>query len=394
MIPLASGKQKWALRSSRLFDGSRLHTGSPTVLVVGGRIAAVDLTGGHISADVELVDAGDCTVLPGLVDAHNHLSFEPTTELIEYMRHTDDAAMLDRMRLRARQLLHAGVTTVRDLGDRGYLAVRLAREGGPGPTILAAGPPLTRTNGHCWFLGGLADTSDEIVELIARHAGQGVDLIKIMATGGLITPGWGPAESQYTLDDLTTAVRAAHDHGLPITAHAHGRQGISDALAAGMDGLEHVSFFTDTGSEADWDLVRALADAQIPVGVTDGFHPDGPPFPAAARQRLEQRRQILSRMRAEGVRMICSSDAGISPRRPHDLLPHSIIQFTDLGFTNLEAVAAATSLAADSCRLGGRKGRVAPGHDADLLIVPGDIRDSLTGLLAPRAVIHNGEEAA
>src|SRR5262252_3681895 len=184
---------RWGLRAGRLFDGDAFHAGAPLVVVRGGRISGVDLAGSGVSAGLPIVDLGDVTLLPGLIDAHVHLAFDPVGDVVTQMQADPDEVLLQRMHRHAQAALRAGITTVRDLGDRSYLASvlrgRYRDDPQAGPEILMAGPPITRSGGHCWFLGGEADTPEELAAAVAERAARGVDVIKVMATGGIITPG-------------------------------------------------------------------------------------------------------------------------------------------------------------------------------------------------------------
>ncbi|WKX73651.1 amidohydrolase family protein [Streptomyces sp. XD-27] len=398
---LASGEQQhvqrrriWAVRAARLFDGYALRPGRPLVLIDGSRIAGVDMTGAPPSADLRVLDLGDATLLPGLIDSHVHLAFDPEDKSKPAMADEDAHTTLARMRVHAGQQLRAGVTTVRDLGDRDFLAVSLrdhyAAGAEAGPEILAAGPPITRTRGHCWFLGGEADGIAAVEAAVKERIARGADVVKIMATGGVITPGWGPHQSQYTRDELAAVTRAAHTSGRPVTAHAHGRQGMADAAAAGVDGIEHASFFTEDGVDPDWRTVAAVVEAGTFVGATEAWLPTGSMVAPHMAKRVEQRSANFARMHREGARLVCCSDAGAGPRKPHGVLPHGIIRLGSLGLTNTEALASATTLAAQACRLADRKGRIAVGYDADLIAVPGNPLHRLETLLDIRAVIRAG----
>ena len=180
----------------------------------------------------------------------------------------------------------------------------------------------------------------------------------------------------------------------PITAHAHGPAGIADAVAAGVDGVEHCTFVTAGGVELDERTVDRMAVAGTAVGATEAWLPDGPPLPAVAAGRLEQCWANFARMHRAGVWVVCCSDAGIGHRKPHDVLPHGVILFASLGFSTVDALVSATSLAADACGLGHRKGRLATGYDADLLAVGGDLAADMTSLLDPRAVFRAGRPVA
>jgi imidazolonepropionase-like amidohydrolase len=380
---------RWGLRARRLFDGEAFHVGAPLVIVCEGRISGVDLTGNDVSADLPIVDLGDVTLLPGLIDAHVHLAFDPVGDVVRQMQADRDEVLLARMHRHAQAALRAGITTVRDLGDRSYLASvlreRYLAEAQAGPEILVAGPPITRSGGHCWFLGGQADTPEELAAAVAERAARGVDVIKVMATGGVITPGCQPYQSQYGPAELQLIADAAHRAGIPVTAHAHANPGIADAVAAGVDGIEHCFFRTEQGVSLDLQTVATLAETGVYVSTTTARPPGELPA------HLIPTRENFARMHRAGVRLVCSSDAGVNPQKPHDCLPHGVIYFgARLGFTSAQALASVTSLAAQACAVGDRKGRIAPGYDADLLAVAGNPAADLPAILHPTAIYRAG----
>ncbi|MET8678321.1 amidohydrolase family protein [Streptomyces sp. NPDC004647] len=383
-----------AIRATRLFDGNSAHTGPVMVLVDDGRITAVDFTGADPPEGVALTDLGDATLLPGLVDAHSHLVFDPDGAAEQQMLHDDDATVLARMRRHAARALRAGITTMRDLGDRGYLALRLREEyadGTTGPQIVAAGPPITRRRGHCWYLGGESDGRDEAVAAVASRARHGTDLVKIMATGGMSTTGSDPGGSQYDLAELRAVTEAAHQLGLPVSAHAHAAAGIADAVTAGVDGIEHCTFMTPTGVRLDPRTVDAIAAAGTFIGCTVVKPRDG--MPGEVLRTIEPYWENHAHMQRRGVRVICCTDAGINPHKPHDVLPSDLVYFAAQVATNTEALTSVTSLAAEACGLRHRKGRIAPGYDADLLAVTGNPLHDIGAVRQVRAVYRAGRPA-
>jgi len=376
-----------ALRAARLFDGVTTHT-DPLVLVEDGRISEVRT--GPPPADAELLDLGDATLLPGLIDTHVHLAFDAGLDPVAALATRDDDAVLEAMAEAAAAQLRAGVTTVRDLGDRDYLALRLRETRSGLPTIVAAGPPITSPGGHCHYLGGVAERG--VRDAVREHAERGVDVIKVMASGGFLTSGTAVDGRQFTPDDLLALVDEAHRHGLPVTAHAHALEAIVDGVAAGVDGLEHCSFVDGDRVGAPDDLVATIVRRRIAVGATVGIAPTSLPTapPPELLKILPDLMANLARLIREGAVVVAGTDAGIAPIKPHGVLPHGLMHLAQLGMSPAEAITAGTSTAAQVCGLGDRKGRVRPGYDADLLAVDGDPLTDLAALLRPVAVLVAG----
>ncbi|GAA3366604.1 amidohydrolase family protein [Saccharopolyspora gregorii] len=185
-----------------------------------------------------------------------HLVFDDTAPdpaaLVERVRTTSDERLHEQAAGRALRALRSGTTTLRDCGDRDGITARLRDEirtgATTGPRLITTGPPLTVPDGHCWFLGGSAGTDEELRERVRRNAELGVDMIKVMASGGQITPGSPPSwQSQFDRDRLRLVVAEAERHGLPVAAHAHGTTAIRDAVAAGVRTVEHCSWTTGPG---------------------------------------------------------------------------------------------------------------------------------------------------
>jgi imidazolonepropionase-like amidohydrolase len=363
------------LRAGQVFDGERSR-GEAGVLIQDGKITDLDTTRSRPPEGAEVVDFGsDACLLPGLIDAHVHLAFDASADVVTSLAARDDSALSDRIEAAAIRALRAGVTTVRDLGDRNYLSLKLSQRSPSAtlPHIVAAGPPITTNGGHCCFLGGEAEGEAALRAAVLERAERGCDVVKVMVSGGNLTAGSRPHESQYDLAALRAVVDEAHRAGLPAAAHVHGAQAVADAVEAGFDTLEHVTFFTADGVDADPALLDRIAASGVVVSVTVGSIPDGSaPHPAIA-QRMAAIVANHSRMFRAGATMVPGTDAGVLPGKPHDVLPYALRPLVErIGMTPLQALRAATSTAASAIGLEATKGRIAAGADADVLVIRGN----------------------
>ncbi|MEU8250730.1 amidohydrolase family protein [Nonomuraea sp. NPDC048916] len=398
------------IRARRLFDGRDMHqdrvvivedgritavtgdtpvTASAGAAVDGGRPGTVDFGGGP-GGPSETVDLGDATLLPGLIDCHVHLAFDAGPDVVAGL---EAPGLIDRMRDAARRQLAAGVTTVRDLGDRDFMSLRL-RLGVAGPEILASGPPITTTKGHCWFLGGEADGEAAVREAVRERARRGAHVVKMMVTGGEMTPGTRSHRRQYGAAELKAAADEAHAHGLPITGHSHCAEGTAYALEAGFDSVEHCSFFTEDFVEVDYGLLARLAASRLVVSITAGLAPVSAPLPPRMALLMPALRESLRAMSAARVSFVIGTDAGIGPVKPHGVLPYGAQMLVEHDFEPLDVLRSITSGAARHCRVADRKGRIAPGFDADLVAVDGDPLADITALQHPLAVFRQGHRVS
>jgi imidazolonepropionase-like amidohydrolase len=385
--------QLTVLRGAWLFDGTGPALIPDPVVVIEGSVIR-DVCSGRIPESLDggtVIDLPGATLLPGLVDTHVHLAFDASADPVGNLAHRGHDEVVAAMADAGRAALRGGVTTIRDLGDYRYLSLGL-RGRADLPTVVAAGPPITTSGGHCHYLGGaVAPTCEGVRAAVREHASRGVDVVKIMASGGNLTPGSRQDLAQFPPEVLRAAVDEAHRLGLPVTAHAHAVAAIADAIAAGVDGLEHVSFWTEEGVDAPADLIRLIAARQIAVGATLGMVPvPGMAPPPAVAMRMPAMIANLRRLYESGAVMVAGTDAGIAPIKPHDVVRHAPPMLRQLGFSPAEALRAITSVAADVCGLGRRKGRIAPGFDADILAVDGDPVADPEALHRIRAVYARG----
>ncbi len=395
----------FAVRALHAFDGSRFLEGGATVLVDEGRIVGVEPADFPVPDGCE-VASYDGTLMPGLVDAHVHLVADASPGSLERVGSVPPEEVDGQIaRSLAVQAAH-GVTTVMDLGDLDYRTLAFRDRATPGePRIVAAGPPITTPGGHCHFLGSTAATHDELRAAVAHHQERGVDVIKVMASGGFLTAGTDMFGAQYPAEDLRVIVDAAHELGLRVLAHAHSVAGIEAALAGGVDGIEHFSGIAPGGPGLTDDLLDRVAAAGVVVDPTMGFDATlmarmPPPPPQVAETMaalgmdmpamLAQRYVDVGRMRERGVRVVPGVDSGAMPLKAHG---NAWIAVTDLvtgGWPVGEALAAGTSGAADACGVGDVTGRLAVGYDADLLVADGDLAADPSGLGRRQAVLVRG----
>jgi imidazolonepropionase-like amidohydrolase len=384
-----------AIRAGNIFDGERAW-GPGLVLMQAGLITGIETKpGAPVPADSLVHDFGDgVTVMPGFIDCHVHLSLDASPQAMANVAIADDDALLRGMQVASMRALHAGITTVRDLGDRRFLSLRLrdylTQNNIAAPRIIAAGPPLTTHGGHLAMMGGEAEGVDELKAAVDERAQRGCEVVKVMASGGATTPGSRSHEAQYSPKDLRFIVDQARDHGLRTAAHVHAVTSIIDALEAGFDSLEHVTFFTADGVASDQRLIEQIARGGTFVSLTLGSVPDSATAPPAIAQRMEQILANAARLCSAGAKIVLGTDAGLSPGKPHDVLPYALEALVDVGMAPDRALHAVTAVAADACGLHGRKGRLARGADADLIAISGDPLNEISAVHNVVAIYRDG----
>ncbi len=378
----------YLLTAEAMFDGRGANlVERPAILVEGASIARVTVEGDpSLPPNVETIDLPGHTLMPGLIDGHVHLVFDGGPDPVASLRTETDEHALLRMAIHAGSMLDAGITTARDLGDRTFLSlhVRDAIAEGlmPGPRLLCAGPPLTTTAGHCWYLGGEVDGEVAIRKGVRERVKRGVDCLKVMATGGGMTPGSNMLREQFSVAELTAMVDEAHRLEKTIAAHCHATVGIRLAVAAGVDTLEHCSFHGPSGTEFDEALAAEIARTGIWISPTIAstsrlLTPERlASMDDATRARVHMfisgRWDWMRAAREMGCKFIASTDCGI-PNSPHNQLPASLAAWVEEGgFPAAEVLRAATGTIADALGIGGITGSLSPGLAADIIAVPGN----------------------
>lgn len=355
-------------------------------------------SGGGPPGDAAPVDLSGRVVVPGLIDAHVHLELDPALRTPAEQLAVPVAERREAMARRARRMLAAGITTTRDCGGGLHLEHALRREidagARPGPRILCCGRPITTPGGHCHFWGGEVADAEEIDAKVAAQIEAGSDWIKVMATGGVFTPGTRARDTQFDEAALERVVRAAAAGGRSVAAHCHGTEGIARAVRAGVRTIEHASFAGPDGfgTALDRDLMREMADREVWVSptVNAGWGrrvTDEAGRPTDFHRRLSS---CLRTQREHGIRFIASTDAGI-PGVAHDDLVEGLkvfAVFADL--RPVDVLRAATSESARALGLENETGRLAPGRSADFLVLEGNPLDDLAALEDPEWVVSRG----
>jgi len=330
-----------------------------------------------------------------LIDAHVHMVLDPDLTSVADQLAQDDDMLRDKMVVRAEAMVRAGITTARDLGGGNWLELelrdRINRGEIVGPRLLCAGQPVTSVGGHCHFWGGEAPDVDAAKAIIRRQHEHGVDLIKIMATGGMQTPGSQPKDAQFDAAETKAIVAAANALGFHVAAHCHGTPGIENAAHAGVRTIEHCSWIGESGAREPYDPAVAAEIARrgvwISPTVNAGWARFGPEFAARVTENMRG-------MKAAGCRLIASTDAGI-PRVRHEDLAKALPVFARLAeLSPLEALKCATSGSADALELGHVTGTLRVGLAADLVLVEGDPLADLAVLRRPALVVCRGREVA
>ena len=393
-----------AVRAARAFDGVRAIPDGATVFVEDGKIAGVERFGAPLPDGCDEIAFPDGTLLPGLIDMHVHLGGDGHLGALDRLAAYDDEELDAVITRSMRAQLAAGVTTVRDVGDRRWSVVgwrdRVAagEVPFPCPTIVASGPPITCKQGHCWSMGGEAEGVEELQRAVQERAERGVDVIKIMASGGALTPGTDILSCQFTVDEIQAVVESAHAAGIPVTSHAHGLPAVERSVEAGVDGIEHCGCLTESGPSASDALLESFVAGDIAICPTLGMAPGFTPSPQIKAMfdrigaTMEARLEKVGKMMRFGVRIVSGVDAGIADSKPHGIVALAVADLVKAGAANREAIATATSIAARAAGLADRKGSLIKRGDADLLVVDGDPLHDIGDLTRVRAVFRDGTQ--
>lgn len=380
-------------RNLTIWDGvSEEYSDAESLTVENAIIGSV----GGATTNGDCRDMSGFTVVPGLIDAHVHMTLDPAIRTPEEQIAQPDDVIKVGMAKRAEDMVRAGITSARDLGGGKWLELELRDRINVGeligPRLLCAGQPITSVKGHCHFWGGEAADTTTAIKVIELQAEHGVDLIKIMATGGMMTKGSSPREAQFDSLMMTEIVQAAWQYGYRVAAHCHGTDGIQNAAKARVNTIEHCSWLGDDGARTGYDPKVAFEIAKNGVWVSPTINAGWKRFTGGNGKFELAIKEIFHEMREAGIRLIASTDAGIPNVRHHDLAVALPVFANFANLTPIEALRSATSDCAEAIGLGDITGRIAQGFSADLMFVRGDPLSDLSVLEDPVLVVVKGQE--
>jgi imidazolonepropionase-like amidohydrolase len=365
------------------------------VVVEGDRIVAVGPRSSLAkrALDGSTIDLGDASLLPGFINLHVHLDFDGSPDFLNAAKLIDEQTSTLLAVDSAARSLAAGVTTVRDLGNKYAVAISLREASNRGwiraPRIIAAGKAICMTGGHGWFIGLESDGPHDMRKAVRQNLKLGADCIKVIATGGVLSPGVEVGSAQLDEDELVVAVREAHKAGRRVAAHAIANVGIKNALRAGVDTIEHGCYLD--GEAVDmmkkrgaW-YVPTLRAPQAMYGL-EGL---APYVVRKVNQVYDAHRESFKLALKKGVNIATGTDAG-TPFNAHGDYAIEMRLMTELGMTTERALRAGTVDAADALGIKGEIGEITAGACADLVAVDGDPLRDIGATRRVRAVVSRG----
>jgi imidazolonepropionase-like amidohydrolase len=392
LAPSFGQNQAIVLKAARMFDGHRMST--PGLVVVSGTTILGVGAQAPMPSGAKVIDFGDATLSPGLMDAHTHLAYPSVGDFRQFILDGLQKTIAERTLIATvnlKKTLMAGITTARDVGSTDFMDVGLrnAVQAGiiPGPRMLVAVHAIGATGGHCDFQDGFREGvfgresapedgvingPEEARKAVRLNAKYGADVIKTCATGGVLSLTDAVDTPQLTQEELNAIVDEAHALRRKTAAHAHGAEGAKRAIRAGIDSIEHGTFMDDEAL----DMMKTRGTVFIPTlmatqGGREMLAKGGYPAAVEAKMRaaIEAINQTMKRAIAKGVKIGMGTDAAVYP---HGRNPEEFHMLVDLGMPPIDALRAGTSVDAELLGIQDRVGTLEPGKLADVVVIPGD----------------------
>jgi imidazolonepropionase-like amidohydrolase len=371
--------KSFTIRSARVIDGTGQTIERATVVIRANRIAAVgsdrDLS---LPRGTTKIDGRGLTVLPGLIDCHVHLCLGGEPDVVEAITKEAPAFTLLKSGRAARQTLEAGFTTVRDVGSRDHSIFTLQEAIGrglvPGPRIVAAGLAICMVGGHARFIGQEVEGVQQVRAVVRAQIAAGASVIKVIASGGVLTPGTSPDQAQMTVEELQAAVEEAQRAGRKVAAHAHGSSGMKNAVRAGVHSIEHATLMDQEAAAMMKEQGVFMVPTLSALATTAACRPGcGVPESALDKAKAMTKRHAVSFKNAlrDGIQIAMGTDAG-TPFNFHGENAQELERMVSFGMSPMQAILASTSAAARLIGIQDQVGTIEKGKLADLLLFEGN----------------------
>jgi len=367
------------IQQVRLIDGNGQTAERATVVVQKGKIHAVGPSR-HVSMPrgAHRIDGRGLTLLPGLIDCHVHLCLGGEADVVATVEQDSPATTLLKAARYAKQTVEAGITTVRDVGSRDHsiFALKHAIDSGllPGPRIVGSGLVICMVGGHARFIGREVTGAAQVRRMVQEQIAAGAGVIKVIASGGVLTPGTSPDEAQMTAEELCTAVEVARHAGLKVAAHAHGASGIKHAVRAGVHSIEHATLLDEEAGammkEQGCYMVPTLSALATTAACKRGCGIPGSALDKA-KAMTKRHQQSFKQAHRNRLRIAMGTDAG-TPFNFHGDNAQELERMVALGMSPMEAIVTSTSAAATLIGIQRDVGTIEKGKQADLILIQGN----------------------
>jgi imidazolonepropionase-like amidohydrolase len=386
-------------KGATLIDGTgRVPLENAFLLVEDEQIAAVGVSAENLDGQFdEVVDISGKYLMPGMMNCHTHVAMDPVADMQAFFRGQTPVTLAARGMANLQKLLRSGTTFVRDMGapygvDLGLK--RCMKEGVfRGPDLFCSGKVITMTGGHGWILGREADGPDDVRKAAREQLKAGADVIKIMATGGVLTPGVEPGSPQLTEEEIRAAVEEAHKAGKKTATHAQGTEGIKNAVRAGIDSVEHGCILDDEAV----DMMLEKGTYMVPTLnavfqiIENGVEAGIPEYAVEKCKGIyDLHMESFRKARDAGVKIACGTDAS-TPFNTFDMTAMELVLMNKAGMSEMEAIVSATKTSSELIGCNDQYGTLEKGKFADLLILDADPLADLNVLFKVVSVYKKGE---